>query len=90
MAVSLTNLANVYRTQNKHDLAESLYKRAIEIEEKRLGKDRPSVIRKREELTAYLLSMRSHTKPEITSTHLDQPGKFNSEISGRYYKTPLH
>lgn len=53
ITVSLTNLANIYRAQNKHAQAEPLFKRALQIEEKRLGKNHPGVIRKREELDAY-------------------------------------
>jgi ankyrin repeat protein len=90
IAVSLTNLANVYRTQNKHALAEPLYKRALQIDENRLGKDHPMVIRKRDELAHYQRFIRTKQKPEINGTRLDRSGKIKGEITGRYYKTPLH
>jgi tetratricopeptide (TPR) repeat protein len=38
---SLNNLAVLYNTQDKYDLAEPLYKRALAINEKALGPDHP-------------------------------------------------
>ena len=49
-AVSLNNLAGLYRTQAKYDLAEPLYKRALAINEKVLGPDHPNTIQFRENI----------------------------------------
>ena len=43
MARTLHNLASVYNAQGKYAEAEALYKRALEIKEKALGADHPSV-----------------------------------------------
>ena len=43
LATSLNNLALLYDTQGKYAEAEPLYKRALEIDEKALGPDHPSV-----------------------------------------------
>ena len=49
-ATSLNNLANLYYTQGKYDLAEPLYERALAIYEKALGPDHPDTIQIRENL----------------------------------------
>ena len=43
MATSLNNLAGLYDSQGKYAEAEPLYKRALKIAEKALGKDHPHV-----------------------------------------------
>ena len=43
LATSLNNLANLYNTQGKYGEADPLYKRSLEIWEKALGPDHPSV-----------------------------------------------
>jgi tetratricopeptide (TPR) repeat protein len=43
VATALTNLANVYNTVGKYDAAESLQRRALEIQERLLGPDHPEV-----------------------------------------------
>ena len=43
VAVSLNNLALLYKTQGHYAQAESLYKPALEIKEQALGPDHPSV-----------------------------------------------
>ena len=49
-AMSLNNLALLYATQAKYDLAEPLYKRALAINEKVLGPDHPNTIQFRENI----------------------------------------
>ena len=43
LAVSYTNLAHIYRTKKKYDEAEKYFRRALKVEEKRLGKDHPEL-----------------------------------------------
>ena len=43
VAISLNNLAELYRNQGKYDEAEPLYQRALAIREKSLGSDHPDV-----------------------------------------------
>jgi len=43
-AMSLNNLALLYKTQGKYDLAEPLYKRALAIKEKVLGPDHADTV----------------------------------------------
>ena len=43
VAISLRNLALLYKAQGKYAEAETLYKRALKIYESALGKDHPSV-----------------------------------------------
>ena len=43
MATTLNNLAGLYDSQGRYEEAEPLYKRDLEISEKSLGKDHPSV-----------------------------------------------
>jgi tetratricopeptide (TPR) repeat protein len=42
-AMSLNNLAELYRSQGRYDEAEPMYKRALEIYEKALETDHPDV-----------------------------------------------
>ena len=49
-ATSLNNLAGLYYTQGKYDLAEPLYERALAICEKVLGPDHPNTIQLRENI----------------------------------------
>ena len=49
MTISLpNNLANLYDSQGKYAQAEPLYLRALDIDEKMLGKDHPNTQRHRE------------------------------------------
>ena len=43
MAISLSHLANIYRDDGRLEKAEELYKQAMEIREKVLSPDHPSV-----------------------------------------------
>ena len=43
VAISLNNLALLYKTQGQYALAEPLYKRSLAIDEKALGPDHPDV-----------------------------------------------
>src|SRR5437764_640743 len=43
VAISIDNLAKLYRDQGRHADAEPLYKRSLALREKALGKDHPDV-----------------------------------------------
>ncbi len=54
MAISLNNLAELYRAQEAYARAEPLYKRTLEILEKVLGPEHPSVARNLENYAVLL------------------------------------
>ncbi len=58
LALSLNNLAVLYKTQGKYAQAEPLYKRAIAIDEKALRLDHPKVARTLENYAALLRKMK--------------------------------
>ena len=48
MALSINNLAGLYDSQGRYEQAEPLYRQALDIFEKVLGKDHPSTVTVRE------------------------------------------
>jgi tetratricopeptide (TPR) repeat protein len=57
MVLSLSNLAILYHEQGKYVEAELLYKRALAISEKALGKDHPDVATVLENMAVVLENM---------------------------------
>ena len=54
LATRLNNLANLYSEQGKYEEAESLFKRAITIDEKALGPEHPNSVMDRGNYAALL------------------------------------
>jgi hypothetical protein len=64
VVASLNNLATVYRAQGKLDLAESSYKRVLELREAALGPDHPDVVASLNSLAELYTSLRRFDEAE--------------------------
>ena len=64
MALSLNNLAGLYRTQGDTAKAEPLYKRSLAIVEKALGPDHPDVATSLENLAKLYRATKRNTEAE--------------------------
>ena len=64
MATSLNNLADLYEAMGRYAEAEPLYKRSLEISEKRLGRDHPDVATSLNNLAALYRTMGRYAEAE--------------------------
>jgi tetratricopeptide (TPR) repeat protein len=64
VAITLNNLAGLYRTQGEYAKAEPLYKRSLAIWEKALGPDHPDVATILENLAALYRDTKRYRKAE--------------------------
>ncbi|MGF1602811.1 MAG: CHAT domain-containing protein, partial [Thermosynechococcaceae cyanobacterium] len=64
VAVSLNNLAELYRTQGQYSKAEPLHQRALSIREKALGPDHPDVAQSLNNLASLYDSQGQYSKAE--------------------------
>jgi tetratricopeptide (TPR) repeat protein len=71
IAVSLNNLAELYRAQGRYADAESHFQRALAIMEKALGPQHPHVAKTRENYTALLRA----TNRDAEAAQLEARGK---------------
>ncbi len=64
MAVSLNNLAEIYRLQGKYVEAKPLYKRVLKIREKAFGKYHPDVAQSMSNLACLYYAQGKYDKAE--------------------------
>ena len=68
VALSLNNLAGLYKTQGKHSQAEPLYRRALTILTKSVGPDHPNVATTLENFAELLREMDRDAEAEKMET----------------------
>ncbi len=64
LAISLNNLAELYRAQGKYSEAEPLYQRALAIDEKALGPEHPDLATDLNNLAALYYAQGKHAQAE--------------------------
>jgi tetratricopeptide (TPR) repeat protein len=63
VSTSLNNLAELYFSQGRYEQAEPLYKRALAIREKVLGREHPDAVAARKDYETLLSKLPKRRKP---------------------------